>query len=100
MIDDADMGALRRDRDLAPYLRSMQEAARAECVRRRALVLAYPDLAQRLTEPPHGWTAPERWNGYIPPATWNQSPNTAPQRRALLELVAEAERRSTGRRAA
>jgi hypothetical protein len=36
---------------------------------RRASVLAHPDLAARLTQPPLNYARPDQWNGYIPPAT-------------------------------
>lgn len=99
-----DIAEIRAQGDLGQLWAAVRAETAAENARRRAAVLAHPDLAARLTEPPLRFTAPERWTGYIPPATWGGSrlhdqPNPAPERRALLALVAEAEAR-TARRAA
>lgn len=88
-----DIRALKVEGELGKFIKSHMVAARTEAAHRRGLVLRYPDLAAKLTEPPIGFSAPEKWTGYIPPATWNQAMNTAPCRPALLALVAEAERR-------
>jgi hypothetical protein len=42
-------------------------ASKRESQARRAHVLAYPDLAQRLGEPPLRLSNPSRWSGWIPP---------------------------------
>lgn len=71
-------------------------AARARMGTRRSpreAVLAYPDLAQRLTEPPLGYETPAQWTGYIPPAEWGGKENDSRRRRALVEIVEEAYRR-------
>lgn len=78
----------------AAAVRRQMAAARARCVERRALVLAHEDLARALTQPPLQHAKPEDWTGYIPPATANESMNTSPARKVLVELVAEAERRA------
>lgn len=88
-----DVRALKLEGELGKFIKGHMAAARTEAAHRRGLVLRYPDLAAQLTEPPIGFSSPEKWNGYIPPATWNQSMNTARCRPALLALVAEAERR-------
>ena len=58
---------------------------------RRRRVLAHPDIAQRLTEPPLNMPTPEMWAGYIPPAEVpsvnGYKPNMSPRRRALVEIV-------------
>jgi hypothetical protein len=95
-----DVRALKQQGDLARFLKQAIAVGRAECARRRGLVLAYPDLAKKLTEYPVSHTAPEQWTGYIPPATFNGGPNPAPTRNALLALVTEAERRTTQPRGA
>jgi hypothetical protein len=41
--------------------------AEAETAVTRERVLAYPDLAGRLTRPPLNFKRPEQWNGYVPP---------------------------------
>ncbi|MGW5197322.1 hypothetical protein [Streptomyces spiralis] len=88
-----DVRDLQQHGELGRFIkRHMAEAQRA-AAHRRGLVLRYPDLAAKLIEPPISHSAPELWNGYIPPATWNQAMNTARCRTALLALVAEAERR-------
>lgn len=57
---------------------------------RRRAVLAHPDLAERLCEDPLGYARPDQWTGFIPPAMWNQQPNTSPRRKALVEIYEEA----------
>jgi hypothetical protein len=88
-----DTKALRKDGDLAAFIKHHMAAARTEAAHRRGLVLRHPDLAAQLTVAPCRFSKPEFWNGFIPPAQWGQKINTDPSRRVLLELVAEAERR-------
>lgn len=59
----------------------------------REAVLAHPDLAQRLTEPPLGYARPQQWNGFVPPETFNGTRNDSPRRAALVELVEQARAR-------
>jgi hypothetical protein len=61
----------------------------------RAMVLAHPDLAERLTQPPLSYQRPEQWNGFVPPDTFNGQHNDSPRRAALVAIVAEAESRKT-----
>ncbi|MCZ7413121.1 hypothetical protein [Streptomyces sp. WMMC897] len=100
MTTEQDIADIRKQGDLKEFLQMLTTQAKNECARRRALVLRHPDLAAKLTEAPHCWTTPERWNGYIPPDTWNGGPNRTPARVALLELVTEAEQRAQPGRAA
>lgn len=93
-----DVRSLKLDGDLGRFIKQHMAAARVECARRRGLVLRYPDLAAKLTERPLRFTTPEHWNGFIPPATWNQALNTTPGRPVLLALVAEAEKRNAAPR--
>jgi hypothetical protein len=95
----ADITALRADGDLLTALKQSLAQARAVSKRRRELVFRHPDLVQRLAQIP-GNAIPEAWNGYIPPEIWNQVPNPSRERVALLELVAEAERRCATARGA
>jgi hypothetical protein len=44
-------------------------APKTDSQARRARVLAHPDLAERLTEPPLGLRDPVQWSGWIPPRT-------------------------------
>lgn len=79
---------------------------------RRDRVLAYPDLAQRLTQPPIGLEDPTQWTGWIPPQTIPEGVcghecgryhrcdrihagrrNDSLRRAALVEIAAEAWRR-------
>jgi len=95
------------------------EQARAANQARRERVLRHPDLARRLTEPPLGYSRPEQWNGYVPPAeiqdevpeglhssaldggfpnqhgkrSGGTRPNMSPRRAALVDICAEALRR-------
>lgn len=79
---------------------------------RRDRVLAYPDLALRLTQPPVGFAAPEDWTGWIPPQLLPEGVcgqecgryhrcdgihagrrNDSYRRAALVDIAAEAWRR-------
>lgn len=60
----------------------------------RDLVLAHPDLAQRLTEQPLNYATPQQWTGFVPPEQWGGRRNASPVRDALVEIVAEARRRA------
>jgi hypothetical protein len=61
----------------------------------RSAVLAHPDLARRLTEPPLNFPKPEQWRGNIGPDTFGGEHNDSARREALAELVDEATRRAT-----
>lgn len=75
-----------------------RETAAVRCAR----VLAHPDLAERLTAPPLGYARPNQWTGYVPPRTWGRHNqlNPSPQRRALVEIAAEALRRDASSKGA
>ncbi len=66
----------------------------------RALVLRYPDIAKRLTEPPARFADPAQWSGYIPgywgpeDRTGRVQPNTSPVRGQLAEILQAAAERS------
>ena len=66
------------------------------CSERRALVLAHPDLAKRLTERPLSYSRPENWTGYVPPLQWRGEHNDSVHRRALVAIVEAAEARENG----
>lgn len=89
-----DIRSLKAEGELGRFIKfHMAEAQRAAAYR-RGLVLRHPDLAAKLTESPINHSAPEKWNGYMPPATdCTGAMNTTRCRPALLALVAEAERR-------
>ncbi|GAA0637547.1 hypothetical protein GCM10009535_12440 [Streptomyces thermocarboxydovorans] len=94
LLTFADARTLKEQGDLGRFIKHHMAEAQRAAAYRRSLVLRYPDLAAKLTQPPIGHTSPQMWNGYIPPATdCRGAINTAPCRPALLELVAEAERR-------
>lgn len=89
-----DVRGLKADGELGKFIKFHMAEAQRAAAHRRGLVLRYPELAAALTRPPIGFSAPEMWNGYIPPATdCTGAMNTARCRPALLALVAEAERR-------
>jgi hypothetical protein len=90
----ADARTLQQQGDIGRFIKHHMAEARRAAAHRRGLVLRYPDLAAKLTEHPINHSAPEKWNGYIPPATdCTGAMNTARCRPALLALVAEAEQR-------
>lgn len=90
----ADARTLQQQGDIGRFIKHHMTEARRAAAHRRGLVLRYPDLATKLTEHPINHSAPEKWNGYIPPATdCTGAMNTARCRPALLALVAEAEHR-------
>ena len=78
-------------------LQPVMDQAKATTEANRAAVLAHPDLAKKLTQPPLDYARPEQWNGFIPPklvATEDgYELNDSPRRRALLRLVEEAHAR-------
>jgi hypothetical protein len=87
---------LRGRRDRARQLARVTAEARQAARDRRRRVLAHPDLARRLALE-MGYTRPEAWSGYIPPATIPAAhgpvTNTSPRRAALIAvLYAVAER--------
>lgn len=94
------VAALRAEGDLKEALRALVSDARAACDRNRRLVLAHPDLAERLTLPPCGFSRPDVWTGYIAPELIDINRhgdgirNDSPCRAQLVALVAEAERRT------
>jgi len=89
-----DVRGLKHDGELGKFIKFHMAEAQRNAAHRRGLVLRYADIAAKLTEPPIGFSSPEKWNGYIPPATdCTGAMNTARCRPALLALVAEAEQR-------
>lgn len=75
--------------------------ARKRCRARRARVLAHPQIAAKLTQPPLRYRDPSFWTGYIPPkiieGPSGPIENRSPERRALIEIcneVIEAERQA------
>jgi hypothetical protein len=61
----------------------------------RAVVLHYPDLAGKLTEPPISCRRAQEWNGWVPPLLdADGRPNDSRRAAALRALVEEAENRA------
>lgn len=90
----ADARELKAQGDLGRFIKHHMAEAQRNAAYRRGLVLRYPDLAAKLAAPPINHSSPEKWNGYIPPATdCTGAMNTARCRPALVAIVAEAERR-------
>lgn len=83
----------------ARILREAAATARAQSREQYRMVTAYPDLRDRLCQPPIGYKRPEQWTGYIPPAqlaageTGYVRLNDSPRRAALMKLVEEAAER-------
>lgn len=83
-----------------------RDAAR-QSAEQRKLILAYPDIAARLCQPPLGYASPDQWTGYVPPAYDRENAmgvtplNDSPRRAALMELLeAAAERHDRDHRRA
>lgn len=68
---------------------SLVARAREANRQRRARVLAHPDLAARLTQPPLSYKQPEQWSGYVPPEQYGGSHNDSQRRTALVEIMRE-----------
>jgi hypothetical protein len=66
--------------------------------RRRNLVLAHPDIAAKLTQPPLHLKDPRHWDGSIAQATYEGAngpiPNNSPIRSQLQAIVQEAAERA------
>lgn len=97
-ITEADVSVMRQQDDLKTFRQQITREAAARCAARVQIVSRHPDLVERVAQQ----LGRDNWNGYIPPehdATGR--PNSSPNRRVLLEILAEAEQRSaTGRAAA
>jgi hypothetical protein len=97
-ISEDDVHALRQQKDLKAFISAQNRAAATANAHRRGLVLAYADLAAKLTEQPLNFAEPEKWTGFIPPSTvCSGALNTTPVRPALLALVYAAEQRNQRR---
>jgi hypothetical protein len=61
---------------------------------RRDLVLAHPQIARKLCDPPYSLKTPEQWTGYIPAADTETPgaprPNDSPIRAQLLAILDQA----------
>lgn len=88
-----DLNAMRLEGDLKRMWAGVGKQAKAENDRRKRLVLAHPDLAERLGKAPIN-IRPDAWTGFVPQELGVNGINRSPVRRALAELVAEAERRA------
>ena len=99
-IEYDDVRALLKEGGLREVIAASCRAVDDANAARRALILRHPDIATRLTKQPLNFTAPEYWNGSLPPELWNQVRNDSPRRPALLEMVAEAEKRERHLRSA
>ncbi|MER7174214.1 hypothetical protein [Streptomyces mesophilus] len=93
-VSEEDIGLMRRQGDLADFIRAEVTRARDDCDRRRAQVLSHPDLAGRLRTAPFNYPTPHAWTGYLPPDQWNGHRNSSPARTALIALISEAAQRA------
>ncbi|GGT43547.1 hypothetical protein [Streptomyces purpureus] len=94
-IDTRDITALRQQGDLGNYLRQAREQEAKTNAEHKRLVYRHPNLIDRLRV-----LGQDPWNGRIPPAEWGGAINTSPIRAALIEIVTEAEQRTTTARSA
>lgn len=90
-ITESDVSAMRQQEDFTAFRQQITREAAARCAARVQIIGRYPDLVERVAEQ----LGRSNWNGYIPPehdATGRI--NNSPNRRVLLEILAEAEQRS------
>ncbi|MEU0667156.1 hypothetical protein ABZ508_02735 [Streptomyces lavendulocolor] len=96
-VTEADVAAMRQQKDLAAYIKQIGREAAQRCAARRAAVLRHPDLTERL----HDLLGPGDWNGYLAPELDSLGqPNDSHIRRRLAAIVAEAQARAEGSAAA
>jgi len=81
---------------LADLYRRENARMAGEKAERRELVLAYPDLAARLTKLPWPYSQPAQWTGHIPPYLYGGRRNDSPQRADLVAICREAISRKWG----
>lgn len=90
-ITEADVAAMRQQQDLSAFIKQTGREASARCTARVQIISRHPDLVERVAQQ----LGRSNWNGYIPPehdATGRT--NSSPNRRVLLEILAEAEQRA------
>jgi hypothetical protein len=87
------------DEPVKPWIKLLADSKR-ETQERRKRILSYPDLAEKLMQPPLSLTDPAKWNGYISPKTLPSSDgnpydevNDSPVRRQLVAIATEALKR-------
>lgn len=90
------MTAVAEPRPFAAAWRAAVAQATTRNRHQRALVLRFPAIAKRLTEPPLRLAEPQQWTGYIP-GYWESEdkagrvrPNTSPIRAQLAEILQAA----------
>lgn len=96
-ITENDVSAMRQQEDFTVFRQQITREAAARCAARVQIVGRHPDLVEKVAEQ----LGRDNWNGYIPPehdATGRI--NNSPNRRVLLEILAEAEQRTAGTREA
>lgn len=90
-LDQGDVHAMRQQGDLVAFIKASMAEGKRNADMRRALVLRHPDVAAKLLLWPLSYKQPEQWSGAMPPEQWGGHPNNAPERKAILALLAEAE---------
>jgi hypothetical protein len=76
------------------YAGKLAESKR-QSANQRDLVLAHPDLAAQLCQPPIGFKNADDWNGWVPPERdANGRVNDSPRALALGGLIGEAQHRA------
>ena len=89
-----DIHDLRHQGDLFTYLAAARAKAIADCKQRKTRARTDPYLAEQLIDVLR-LASVDQWSGYLPPerdATGR--PNSSPIRRALVEMLDEADRRA------
>jgi hypothetical protein len=96
-VDVTTVGELLRQGDMRMLLSDAAGRQSAMMRERRAAVLRHPDLAARLTGKPLNLTTPEKWTGFVPPASregkQQEQRNDSPYRAQLVAIVEEAQQR-------
>lgn len=91
-LSEDDIRALRQQNDLAAMLRDALARASEENGERRRIVLARPEIAERLTQPPASFARPDCWSGYVAPDRLpDGQPNRSPVRAQIAEILAAAQ---------
>lgn len=97
MIKTHEIAELRAQGDLTSYRKAVALAGASTMKERRQAVLRHPDLAAKLCEAPLSMSSPERWTGFVPPATQEarhrQVNSESPYRAQLVEIVEAAQQR-------
>jgi hypothetical protein len=97
MIEEHEVSEMRAQGDWQAYRKAVAVEVLTMRSERRKAVLAHPDLAEKLMDPPLKMSSPEKWTGYVPSPTveakHHQDANPSPYRAQLVAIVRVAEQR-------